>query len=58
MSTTTNIDPLATQIGCSLEHEPEPLFFTWKVQVQNVAANKATIVDASGLLTLVLSNEE
>ena len=55
---TTNIDPLATQIGCSLEHEPELLFFTWKVQVQNLAANKATIVETSGLLTLVLSDEE
>jgi hypothetical protein len=41
-----------------LEHEPELLFFTWKVQVQNLAANKATIVDASGLLTLVLSDKE
>ncbi len=41
-----------------MEHEPELLFFTWKVQVQNLAANKATIVDASGLLTLVLSDKE
>ncbi len=56
--TTTTIDPLATVIGCSLEHEPELLFFTWKVQVQNLAANKATIVDKSGLLTLVLNNPE
>jgi hypothetical protein len=56
--TTTTIDPLANEITCSLEHEPELIFFTWKVQVQNLAANKATIVDASGLLTLVLDNAE
>jgi hypothetical protein len=35
MTTTTNMDPLAAEIGCSLEHEPELHFFTWKVQVQN-----------------------
>ena len=56
--TTTTIDPLATGIACSLEHEPELVFFTWKVQVQNLAASKATIVDASGLLTLVLDDGE
>ena len=56
--TTTTIDPLATGIACSLETEPELLFFTWKVQVQNLAASKATIVDASGLLTLVLDDRE
>ncbi len=58
MTTTTTIDPLATGIACSLEHEPELVFFTWKVQVQNLAASKATIVDASGLLTLVLDDGE
>ena len=52
----TTIDPLATGIGCSLEHEPELIFFQWKVQAQNLAASKATIVDASGLLTLVLDD--
>ena len=56
--TTTTIDPLATVMGCCLEHEPELLFFTWKVQVQNLAANKATIVHSSGLLTLVLNDAE
>ncbi len=55
---TTTIDPLATLMGCCLEHEPELLFFTWKVQVQNLAANKATIVHSSGLLTLVLNDAE
>jgi hypothetical protein len=54
----TTIDPLATGIGCSLEHEPELIFFQWKVQAQNLAASKATIVDASGLLTLVLDDVE
>ena len=56
--TTTTIDPLATGIACSLEIEPELIFFTWKVQAQNFAASKATIVDASGLLTLVLDDRE
>ena len=56
--TTTTIDPLATGIACSLEIEPELIFFTWKVQAQNFAASKATIVDASGLLTLVLDDGE
>ncbi len=56
--TTSIIDPLANEISCSLEHEPELIFFTWKVQVQNLAANKATIVDPSGLLTLVLDDVE
>ena len=58
MTTNINLDPLATEIGCSLEHEPELLFFTWKVQVQNLAANKATIVAESGLLTLVMTDRE
>ena len=56
--TTTTIDPLATGIACSLEIEPELVFFTWKVQVQNLASSKATIVDVSGLLTLVLDDGE
>jgi hypothetical protein len=56
--TTTPIDPLATGIACSLEIEPELSFFTWKVQVQNLASSKATIVDTSGLLTLVLDDGE
>jgi hypothetical protein len=55
---TTITDPFANEISCSLEHEPELIFFTWKVQVQNLAANKATIVDPSGLLTLVLDDVE
>ncbi len=56
--TTTIIDPLANEVACSLEHEPELIFFTWKFQVQNLAANKATIVDPLGLLTLVLDDVE
>ena len=55
---TTTFDPLANEIGCCLEHEPELIFFTWKVQVQNLAANKATLVDPSGLLTVVLDQAE
>ncbi len=58
MTININLDPLATEIGCSLEHEPELLFFTWKVQVQNLAVNKATIVAESGLLTLVMTDSE
>ena len=55
---TTIIDPLANEIECCLEHEPELIFFTWKVQVQNLAANKETLVDPSGLLTVVLDQTE
>ena len=47
-----------SEIGVSLEHDPELMYFTWKVNLQNRAANMATIVDRSGLLSLILTDEE
>jgi hypothetical protein len=34
------------------------MYFTWKVNVQNRAANMATIVNRTGLLSLILTDEE
>ena len=61
MAPTSNIintSTATTEIGASLEHDPELMYFTWKVNVQNRAANMATIVDRTGLLSLILSDDE
>ncbi len=61
MASTSNImntNTAATEIGVSLKHGPELMYFTWKVNVQNRATNMATIVDRTGLLSLILSDEE
>jgi hypothetical protein len=42
----------------SSEYDPELMYFTWKVNIQNRAANIATIVDRSGLLSLILTDAE
>ena len=42
----------------SMEHDPELMFFTWKVGIENYAANKATIVEPTGLLSSILSDPE
>jgi hypothetical protein len=53
-----NANTTASEIGVSLEYDPELMYFTWKVNIQNRAANMATIVDRSGLLSLILTDEE
>ena len=61
MTTSSNIfnaHSQVSEIGVSLEHDPELMYFTWKVNVQNRAANMATIVDRTGLLSLILTDEE
>ena len=61
MVLTTNIlhtNGTAGEIGVSLEHDPELMYFTWKVNLQNRAANMATIVERTGLLSLILTDKE
>ena len=41
-----------------MENDPELMFFTWKVGIENYAANKATIVEPTGLLSSILSDPE
>jgi hypothetical protein len=45
-------------IDTSLEHDPELNYLPWKVSVENVAANKATIIAPTGLLTDILSDSQ
>ena len=45
-------------IDTSLEHEPELNYLPWKVSVENFAANKATIITPTGLLTDILSDSQ
>ena len=40
----SNKDALLGDIGLSLEHDPELLYWTWKVHAENAAANMATLV--------------
>jgi hypothetical protein len=52
-------DSLSSDSMVSMENDPELMFFTWKVGVENYAANnKATIVEQTGLLSSILSNPE
>jgi hypothetical protein len=47
-----------SDIGISLEHDPELLYWSWKINTENTAANMATIVHPTGLLNDVLSDQE
>ncbi len=51
-------DSLSSDSMVSIENDPELMFFTWKVSVENYAANKATIVEPTGLLSSILSDPE
>jgi hypothetical protein len=44
--------------GISLENDPELLYWSWKVHAENVAANMATIVQPTGLLSEILTDQE
>ncbi len=57
MATISN-DVLTGNIGLSLEHDPELLYWTWKVHVENAASNMATLVQPTGLLSQVLTDPE
>ena len=54
----SNKDALLGDIGLSLEHDPELLYWTWKVHAENAAANMATLVQPTGLLTSMLTVTE
>ncbi len=56
--TTISNDVLTDDIGLSLEHDPELLYWTWKVHVENAASNMATLVQPTGLLSQVLNDPE
>ena len=55
---TTSSDNLDADTLVSMELDPELMFFTWKVGVENYAANKATIVEPTGLLSAILTDLE
>ena len=55
---TTSSDNLDAYTLVSMALDPELMFFTWKVGVENYAANKATIVEPTGLLGSILTNQE
>ena len=55
---TTSSDTLSDATLLSMELDPELMFFTWKVGVENYAANKATIVEPTGLLSAILTDAE
>ncbi len=54
----TSSDNLDADTLVSMELDPELMFFTWKVGVENYAANKATIVEPTGLLSSILTDPE
>ena len=58
MTTGNNNDALNSDIGISLEHDPELMYWTWKVHTEDAAANLATIVETTGLLSEMLTYEE
>ena len=45
-----------SDININLEEDPELSYFTWKVQVEDVASNAATLVEPTGLLTLIVKD--
>ncbi len=46
MTTGNNNDALNSDIGISFEHDPELMYWTWKVHTEDAAANLATKWDA------------
>jgi hypothetical protein len=55
---TTSSDNATHDTIVSLEHDPELMYFKWKVNVADLASNSATIVFPTGLLGAVLTNAE
>ncbi len=56
--TNTSSDKLPDETLISMKLDPELMFFTWKVGVENYVANKATIVEPTGLLSAILADAE
>ena len=55
---TTSSDNATHDTIVSLEHDPELMYFRWKVNVADLAFNSATIVFPTGLLGAVLTDAE
>jgi hypothetical protein len=47
-----------SDIGISLEHDPELSYWSWKINTENTVANMATLVHPTGLLNDVLTDQE
>ena len=45
-------------IATTLDEDPEINFFTWKLNIEDVAAGAATLIEPTGLLTVVMTDEE
>jgi hypothetical protein len=56
MTTETTNDSSDSAININLEDDPELSYFTWKVQVEDDASNAATLVEPTGLLTLIVKD--
>ncbi len=52
METNTDI----CDIAFNLEEDPELSYFAWKGQVEDAASSVATLVEPTGLLTLILKD--
>jgi len=44
-------------IATTLDKDPEINFFVWRINVEDVAANSATLIEPTGLLTTVMTDE-
>ena len=49
-------DPTDTTFTINLEEDPEIAYFTWKVEAEDVASKAATVVEPTGLLTLIMKD--
>ena len=54
--TTTDTSTDTCSITLSLEEDPELSYFSWKVQAEDAASSVATLVEPTGLLTLILKD--
>jgi hypothetical protein len=43
-------------IATTLNEDPEINFFVWRINVEDVAANSATLIEPTGLLTTVMTD--
>jgi hypothetical protein len=43
-------------IATTLDEDPEINFFVWRINVEDVAANSATLIEPTGLLTTVMTD--
>ncbi len=54
--TTTDTTTDICNITLNLEEDPELSYFSWKVQAEDAASSVATLVEPTGLLTLILKD--